>query len=248
MTDSPDELSPRLAGRVAGLLYLVTIGGGVFAQFFVRSALIVRNNPTATAAHLLHSESLYRMGAAAEFISIAAYVAVTALLYRLLRPAGRTLSLVAAFMSLVGCAIGAANLVNHIAPLVVLADASYLSAFTADQLQALALVSLKLQGQSANIALLFFGAYCFIVGCLIVRSTFIPGFVGAMMAIAGLAWLVDGFAVILSPTLAASLTLAPAIGIAGEGTVCAWLVLVGVNVERWNRRAAAGDRVRPAVG
>jgi hypothetical protein len=88
--------------------------------------------------------------------------------------------------------------------------------------------------------LVFFGFYCLLIGYLILRSTFLPRTLGALMALGGLGWLT-----FLSPELAKSLSpynLAP--GILGEGALTVWLLVFGVNVQRWNEQAHA---VKPVL-
>ena len=93
------EASPRLWSRIAGVFYLITIVMGVFAEVFARGRLIVRDDAAATATNILAHETLYRLGLAADLVMLAAYIAVTLLLYVLLKPAGKSLSLAAAFFS-----------------------------------------------------------------------------------------------------------------------------------------------------
>jgi len=122
----------------------------------------------------------------------------------------------------------------------VLSGAQYLSVFKVEQLQALALMFLKLNVQTTQIGLVFFGFYCLLIGYLIFRSTFLPRILGALMVVAGLGWLT-----FLSPPLAKSLSpyvLAP--GIVGEGLLTVWLLVKGVNVQRWNEQAEAYLRER----
>lgn len=110
---NPDiETSPRLWARIAGAFYLVTILMGVFAEVVVRGALVVRDDAAATATNILAHEPLYRLGLAADLAMIACYIAVTLLFYDLFRPVGRSLSLLAAFFSLVGLAFLAVNSLN----------------------------------------------------------------------------------------------------------------------------------------
>ena len=143
-------------------------------------------------------------------------------------------SLLAAFFSLVGCTIGAVSCLFYLAPLVVLGGAQYLSVFNVEQVQALALMCLKLYGQCFNMSFVFFGFYCLLIGYLIFRSSFLPRILGAGMAFAGLGWLT-----FLSPALAQDLS--PYILAAGLGEVSLtlWLLVVGVNAPMWEERARA---------
>ena len=117
------------------------------------------------------------------------FIALTLLFYYLFKPVNRSLSLLAAFFSLVGCAIASLICLFQLAPLIVLGGAHNVSAFNLGQLQALALLFLKLHVQGYNVSLVFFGFYCLLVGHLIFRSSFLPRILGVLMAIAGLCYL-----------------------------------------------------------
>jgi hypothetical protein len=166
--------SPRLLARVAAFFYvLVFVTGG--------AALAVRG----------------QLGSTLNLIATICYIVVTALFYELFKPAGRTLSLTAAFFSLVGCAVGAVNPGN------------------------------------GNVSLVFFGCYCILIGCLVLRATFMPRFVGVAMLIAGAGWLT-----FLWPPLAQRLSpfnMLP--GMLGEFVLTLWLLTMGVNAERWRTAA-----------
>ena len=179
ITGPGTERSPRSLARIAGVFYLLTfLTGGI--------ALFVRG----------------RLGFAAGLIAGACYIAVTLLFYYLFKPVDRKLSVLAAFISLLGCAIGPLSLLVH--------AASHIN------------------------PLVFFGFYCLLIGYLIFRSTFLPRILGVLMAFAGLGWLT-----FLSPPLANYLS--PYIfvpGLLGEGTLTVWLLVMGVNVQRWKEKAA----------
>ena len=232
--------SPRLRARAAGLCWLTTFLTSSFA-LFVGGMLIVPRDAAATATNILGHEALFRSATAAFLVSTACYIAATLLVYELLKPVNRTVSLLAAFFSLVGCAIGALSSLFDLAPFILLKDAPYLSVFTAEQLQALTLMFLKVRGQANDIGLVFFGCHCLLIGCLILRSTFLPRPIGALMALAGLGWLT-----FLAPPLAGRLTpyvMLP--GGIGELSLTLWLVVKGVNVQRWNERAGMAATVNP---
>ena len=240
MMDGSDEGASRLWARAAGVFYLITIVMGVFAEVFVRGKLVVRDDAAATAANILANEPLYRLGLAADLVMIESYVAVTLLFYELFKPVGRSLSLLAAFFSLVGIAVLAANSLNHLAPLVFLGNAPYLSAFETSQLQALALTSLRMHGRGYSIAGVFFGIYCALIGYLVFRSGFLPRILGVLMAIGGLSYLTDSFAGFLSPGLAARLPDVMVLGGVAELSLCLWLMVVGVNASKWKEKAGHG--------
>ncbi|HXO25864.1 MAG TPA: DUF4386 domain-containing protein [Thermoanaerobaculia bacterium] len=239
MTDRIAESSPRLIARICGLLYLVEIAAHGYGLFAL-SSLMVRDDAAATATRILASERVFRLGFVADVVGIAAYVGVTALLYVLLEPVSRRLSLFAAFFSLAGCAIFAANLVNHLAPLFLLDRAHDLTALGADQLQALALTSLKLYGQGFAISMVFFGFYCLTIGYLISKSTFLPRILGPLLMLAGSSYLINSFAGFLAPTFLTHqlslVLLAPGIA---EVLLCLWLIVVGVDAARWLQQQAA---------
>ena len=154
--------------------------------------------------------------------------------YEVLKPVNRSLSLLAAFFSLVGCAIGAVACVFDVVPFVLLKGGQIANIFTAEQLQALTLVVLNARVQANNFGLVFFGLHCFGVGYLIFRSSFLPRVIGALMMFAGLGWLT-----FLFPPLANSLAPYNMIpGGIGELSLTLWLLVKGVDVPRWKKQAS----------
>jgi uncharacterized protein DUF4386 len=227
------ETSPRSKARVAGVFYLLTFVTGGLA-IFARHGLVVDGDPAATATNMLAHESLFRLGTAGDLLVVACYVAVTALFYGLFNPVSKSVSLLAAFFSLMGCAILGFTCLFQLAPFVALGGA-HSSVFKVEQLQALAYMSIELYPQAYGIAVVFFGFYCLLIGYLTFKSTFLPRFLGVLMVFAGLGWLT-----FLSQPLARSLSpyiLAP--GILGEGSLTVWLLVFGVNASKWQEKARA---------
>jgi len=205
----------------------------VFGEFFMRG-LVVSGDAAATANNVLAYQRLFRLGLATGLIATACYVAVTALFYDLFKHVNRSLSLLAAFFSLVGCAILAFASLFRIGPLVVLGGGQYLSAFKVEQLRALAFLFLELYGQAVNICFVFFGVYCLLIGYLIFKSAFLPRILGVLMAFAGLGWLI-----FLSPPLANYLSpYIQVLGVFAEGSLMLWLLVMGVNVAKWEEKAS----------
>src|SRR2546425_8141860 len=233
------EASPRLEARIAGLFYLLTILTGIFAQGFVSGKLVVDGDAAATATNILTHRGLFQLGFAVYLIEMACQIAVTALFYDLLKPAGRSVSLLAAFLGLAGCVIKTFSRVFFIAPLFILGGAHYLSVFSAEQLQALALPFLKVNDRGAAMALVFFGFYALLTGYLIVRSTFLPRILGVLSILGGLAWM----SFLYQPLGYRLFPYISALGILGAASLILWLLVFGVNEQRWKEQAsAAGDR------
>jgi hypothetical protein len=233
------EGSPRLKARIAGALYLIVIVTAGFAEIFVRGRFVVRCDAGATAANILAHEFLYRLGGAADLINLACDTTLALLFYELLKPVSRSLSLLAAFFRLMHVAILAVCTLGHFAPLIFLGGARDLNVFSAEQLQELALVSLRLHGQGYHITLVFFGFSCLLLGYLICRSIFLPRIFGVLLAVAGSGYLIISFANFIAPAFRAriSLILLPS-GIA-ELSLTLWLLVMGVNAQRWKQQANA---------
>jgi Domain of unknown function (DUF4386) len=233
MNQRTAETSPLFKARMGGACWLMCFVTSIF-PLIVSDRLVVPRDAAATTTNLLANEALFRSGTATLLISTAFYVAATLFVYELLKPVNKTLSLLAAFFSLVGCAVGALSCLFDFAPFVLLKGAPYLSVFTAEQLEALAYMFLAVRAQANDIGLAFFGLHCLGVGYLVLRSTFLPRLIGALMMFAGVGWLT-----FLSPPLANSLApfnMLP--GAIGELSLSLWLLVKGVNVPRWKEQAS----------
>jgi hypothetical protein len=152
----------------------------------------------------------------------------------LLRPVNRSLALLVVLFNLVQTAVLVANKMNLLVPLFLLGDAEYLKTFSPQQLQALSYISLRAHDYGFGIGLIFFGAECIVVGYLIVRSGYFPRWIGVLMQLAGVCYLTNSFALILSPPLASRLfpfiLLPPFVA---ELSLALWLLLKGVDLTKW---------------
>jgi hypothetical protein len=234
MMEGTAEASPRVKARIAGVFYVLTGLTSVIGEMFVPGRLVVRGDAATTANAIMAHKHLFELGFAALLIAVACSIALAALFYDLFKPVNKNLSLTAAFFHLVGLAILVFASLLQLAPLVVLGGGQYLSVFRLEQLQALAYMFLQLNAQAWNAFLVFFGFYCLLIGFLIFRSMFLPRIVGALMTFAGL-----GYLTFLSPPLAEYLSpynLAPAAF--GEGSLMLWLLVMGVNTQRWKEQAS----------
>jgi len=233
--------SVLLKARIAGVFYLLTTVAGLF-YVFAGNGFIVTGDAIATAKNIVASESFYRLDITANIVAAAAYLVVTLLLYELLKPVSRSLSLLAAFFSIVGIASALLSFVCDSAPLVLLQPALGANASSATTLQTLAFASLKLSGLGTTAGLIFFGIYCLLVGYLLFNSGFFPRALGVLMSIAGICYLINSFATLLAPALAHRLWFIPFGALVGEGALTLWLLIAGINVPKWQERASTASR------
>jgi hypothetical protein len=180
--------------RVAGVGYLAIIVCGMYAEFFVRSGLIVSGDPAGTAANITASELLFRSALASEFVMLTADVVVALALYMVFRAVSEGLALLAAFFRLAHAAIVGVNLLNVYVPLLLLGDAEYVAALGEGPRQTLVLLLLQAHGYGYAIGLVFFGVSCALLGHLTVRSRYMPRALGIMLMVAAAGYLVDSLA------------------------------------------------------
>jgi hypothetical protein len=238
MTSRAAGASPQTYARIAGLLYLFIIVAAGFGELFVRGRLIQWGDAAATAKNILSSESLFRVGLAGEMLTCVCDVALAMLLYVLLKPVSKNLSLLAAFFRLTFVGIYGVSKLFEIAALVALGSADTLKALSPPQLQDLAYVSLRVHSFGYGASLLFFGSCCILFGHLIHKSGYLPSLLGILLAIAGYGYIVFSVAQMVSPAFAARFLFPWIIPIAfvAESGLALWLVVKGVNLPKWNER------------
>jgi hypothetical protein len=227
------EFSPQSSARICGVLYLLIIAAGLFAQF-VRQRLVMPRDAAATAANITDHALMFRLGLTADLSTFVCAVALTVILYVLLKPVNRNAALLIFGFNVVQDAIGGLNVLNTYRPLQLLGDAAYLQVFNREQLEAMALLSLNTHSVGFAVAMIFFGCSCVALGYLTFTSGLLPRALGVLMAIAGFSYLTLSGARLLSPPLASILfpsILVPAF--IGELSFAVWLTVKGVNLARW---------------
>ena len=247
MMERTAETSPHLKARITGAFYLLAMLTGIFAQGFVSGRLVVDGDAAATATNILAHRGLFQLGFTIYLIEMACQIVTVALFYVLLRPVSKSVALSAAFLELTGCVIKTFARVFFIVPLFVLGGTnssapggvSVLSGFSTQQLQGLALLLLKVNDQGAAMALAFFGFSTILNASLIFRSTFLPRFLGVLGMISGLGWLT-----FLYPPLGyRAFLFAALIGLLSSAVMIFWLLVFGVNEQRWKEKAKAAASI-----
>ena len=229
------EAVPRTYARVGGLMYLAIICLGLFGEAMVRESVVVSGNAEATLQNLMASRMQWRLSIVGDLVMHILDVPLIVIMYYLLKPVDRLLALVATVANVVQTAVLAANKLTLVVPLLLLQKPGDIPASTWEA--TLSFLAIRLHGYGFGIGLLFFGVACLVRGYLVFRSTYFPRTLGVLLALAGLAYLVNSVALLLAPSVAAKLfpaILAPAL--VGEGAFCLWLLVKGVDQSAWERR------------
>ena len=221
----------RSRGRLAGIFYLVMGIPGFFNLMYFPAVFIVAGDATATARRITDGASTYRIGVMSGLVSAIGFLFLAWSLYSLFEEVDRAQARLLVSAVTVAVAIGVANLVNQLAPLVLLSGADFLSVFTKPQLDALAMAFLKLHGTGNQLAAAFWGLWLFPFGILVIKSRFIPRVLGVFLILGGVAYLAVSFTGLVFPAYrqVVSQVALPFYAI-GEFPIVLWLLVRGVRV------------------
>jgi hypothetical protein len=225
---------PRLLARIAGALYLIITVCALFAYLYVRNQVIVADDLARTAANFIAHEHLYRLGFAAAVIVVICNLPLGFILFELLKVVNPRLAQLALIFITASATIEAVNLFNYIEPLFTFSLPEYASAFDAAQRQALARGPIKMFGYAFSVSLTFFGVFCALIGILIFRSRFLPAILGVLMFVAGLTYWMNSFRLFLTLPI----PYIQWVTLVAEVSLAVWLLVVGVNEEKWRAQAA----------
>jgi hypothetical protein len=227
------KTSPLVYARVAGLLYLPPWILSLMAML-LRQSLIVPGDAAATARNIMASESLFRLSIVSDLVVQLVFVFLVLVLYKLLKPVNKDHALLMVILFLVSVPIAMLNMLSQSAALLLSSGADYLTAFTADQLQALVPLFLDLHEHGVYVAYIFWGLWLFPLGYLVFRSGFLPRILGVYLMISCFGYLIDFVAFFLVPDFGVAINMLTGWA---ELLLCLWLLIKGVNVEQWEKRA-----------
>lgn len=234
------EINPQVYARVGGCLYLIMIVLGIIEEMFIRGRITVGGDAAATFANLQKMEMLWRAGIAIEMLMVIITIALSVILYVLTRPVHKEMALMALLFSSIAVAVESAYSMQLVEALFPLGRNAYLTAFTPAQLHAMTALAMKAHTFGFGIALLLFGPFFLLTGYLVFTSGYFPKPLGVLYQLAGLAYMFNGFALILAPQFAARafmIMLAPAF--IGETSFALWLLIKGVRIEKWRSLTSA---------
>jgi len=234
MTTRTAGPSPLTRARVAGILYVIANLFAPFALLYLPSRFIVRGDAAATAHNIMASESLFRVGIVLNLFNLIATIFLVLALYQLLKVVNKNMASLMVIFVLVAVPIGMLNELNYLAVLQLLSGTDYLKVFPADQLQALVYLFLRLHTQGFLISQIFWGLWLFPMGWLVFKSGFMPRILGILLIIGCFGYVIQSFGVFLQPTFNTNIIFFTGWG---ELFFLLWLLIKGVNVEQWEKRA-----------
>jgi hypothetical protein len=228
MTNRPAFTSPLVTARLAGFFYLIQV------LLFVSSSLILPGDPSATIENIKISETLSRLGIVGTLVGQIVGILYVLLLYKLLKPVNKNVATLMLVFALTVPPITMLNEITRLSVLQFLSGADYLNVFTAEQLEALAYFFIRLHGDGTNIALIFAGLWLLPLGYLVFQSRFLPTILGILLILAGFGYLIYAFGSLLSADYDLGIVLLTGLA---EVLFLLWLLIKGVNTERWHTRA-----------
>ena len=234
---TPPRASIQTYARIGGILFLVSIVAGGFGEGFAPSQLVASGDATATARHILTSDTVFRVGFASYLVEGLCDAALTAVFFVLLRPVDQFLTVAVVVFRIMATATFAFGELFYFAPSLILTNESYLKSFSSDQLNTLTLLSLNMYGVGGAMSLAFYGAASIGIGYLMFRSQFLPRWLGIVWVIGGACFILRTFTFVLFPAIPGGILQAPQI--LAILLLAIWFLAKGVDVAKWEAAASS---------
>lgn len=229
----------RKTARIAGWLYLAMALFSIVSLVYVPSQLVVAGDAAATAKRITESEFLLRLGIVSNFIGQVLFLYLVHALYKLLRPVDPDQARLMVLFVLASIPITFLNAFGHFAAIEILSGKGHMTAFSTEQVQALAMVFLEIQAKGIIIAEVFWGLWLFPFGWLVFKSGFIPKVLGVLLMAGGVGYLIECLVVFLFPEHPAIAYPGLAVSSIAEFAMIFWLIGKGVRKEQTPATALA---------
>ena len=229
--------STKNTARLAGLLWFLSAVTGGLGLFYVRSSVIVVGDAAATAANIVASESLFRAAIVSTLLSQIFLFFVGLTLFQLFKEVNKVLATVCLTSAMMTVAIAVVNALNLFGALLVSSQADYLKAFNPEQLNAMAMIFLRLANSFGQGLLeIFWTPYFFSFGLLIIKSRFLPKILGILLMIMSVGFAINILTKFLIPQFYPAIftQLAMALGALGGIPTMLWLLIKGAKVQTAN--------------
>jgi Domain of unknown function (DUF4386) len=190
--------SIRTASITAGVALLLMSVVAILGNVVVVDGLVTEGNATQTAADIIASAGLFRLGIASLVVAVGLDVVIAWALYRVFSPVNRSLSMLAAVMRLVYSGVFMVAVAQLVVVVRLFSDDGYRAVFGADQVNAQAMVGITAFNDIWYVGQFLFGLHLLLIGYLAYRSGYIPRLLGVLIAISGLGYATDSLGAVLS--------------------------------------------------
>ena len=225
--------SNRKMGRFAGLLFLILVITGVFAEFFVRQKLYVLNDPATTTQNIIDNQWLYRLGFVSDLIMSTMFFIYGYVLYLIFKNVNKNMSLFLLLCAVISVAMFCQNALNQFSVLELLINPVYAEAFKPEQLQVLSMFFQNIHIKGYYINQIFFGLYLFPLGYMIIKSGLVPKIIGVFLILGFIGDMIDFGVYFLYPNAESvildNITIPADIG---EISLCLWFLIMGVRSKK----------------
>ena len=225
------DTSVKTYCRAVALFLILSMAGGIFGELYVPSQFMAGDAAT-TAAQLRLHDGLFRLGFAAYLVEAFSDIVLAWLFYVLLKPVHPEFALLPALFGLASMLLFAMTQMFYFSAPMFLNGSEYLTAFTPQQLEALAKAFLSLAGRLSVLSMLFYGTAWIIRGWLTFRSGYLPRFLGVIMIVAGIGFAAKTITQLLAPAYSPDLLLAPMF--LNLLVLVIWMPLRGVDRDKWD--------------
>lgn len=223
--------------RWIGILYVISLVAGGWGESHVPNTLLIANDLAGTAHRMANSVGIFRSSFAAYLVEAACDITLNVLLYALLRPVSRTLSLLAVCFGLMGTAIFAAGEMLYFAAALPAVDTDVARAISPEAKATLTYLCLTIYGYGFGIFAMFYGVAAGIRGYLILRSGYLPRALGALVILGGASFIAENFLIVVTPRYHLPYVVAPMI--LAMASLMLWLLIKGVDRAQWDAKQAA---------
>lgn len=225
--------SKKKTARLVGLLWLLAAVTGGFGLVYIRSYVIVSGDVAATVANLRASEFLFRSAIVSTLFSQMFLFFFGLTLFSLFNEVHRVLATVLLISIMMSAGIGVVNTLNHFGALLVLSQADYLKVFSPEQLNATAMIFLRLANSGQGLLEIFWTPYFFALGLLIIKSKYAPKILGILLMIMSVGYAINILDKFLIPQFHPMMftRLAMSLGLLGGIPTILWLLIKGVRTQ-----------------
>jgi Domain of unknown function (DUF4386) len=233
---------PKRLARFAGVLYLLVGIFGGFAQGYVEPKMYVAGNAAATAANVVANAGLVRLGVVADLLDPTIFIFLVLMLYVLLNHVHKSMARAMVVLVMISVAIECINTVFEFEGLRVATDSAYATALGTAGSNAQVLLLLDTQHYGLLIAQIFFGLWLAPLGYLAYKSGLFPKWLGVVLVVGAVCYIVDLLAVFLVPDFGKAIhgyiTIPSAVA---EVSMVLYLLVIGVKDPRSTKHILAAS-------